>query len=575
MGQRHAKDAVASLLRVSSSACRSIALSRSLTNGPHHRYFGAATTSPLRLIRRCDHGYAWTQSRRLSRVEEGGPRIAIVGGGLTGLTAAYYLAKDLPSNSKITLFESSDRLGGWIRTDRVPVNIGGVKGTVSFERGPRTLSSLHKSAWRYDDLVLYDLALDLGLKVVAPPDKPRYVYYPDHLVSLPPTANVAQFIREPLFLESFFAGIGFMLRRLRSRAIPEEDLSIAQWIHQISGSHSVADNMVSAMIHGIYGGDIDKLSARSVLDRFYWSYYLPDLGVNIKRMPAAEEEFMTGIAQDPEIQKLALRPKGSLLHFGEAGMESLTMALVDALKGQSNVEIELNRSVSAINYNEEAGTVEVSSASDKTPRKDIFDKVIATIPSQTLAEMTGQNLNALKQTQSVSIMTNPERALGVFFDSDVAASGPGEPEGTKLFVLMGGHYYDGDVPPPPSEEEAIEQAKSVLERHLGIPRSAPCFAMARFAKDCIPQHFVGHESLMMTAKDEIAQAYQGTLAVAGGSYSKIGAMGAMRNGYDIAQKVLAEAEDSSFADTGLEQFGTSEFVGVPIPMIPVRKFAMK
>ena len=96
--------------------------------------------------------------------------------------------------------------GGRIRTDRVPVDVDGTRGTVSFERGsPRTLSSLHLSTWRFDDLVLYDLvrralpgatvwvvmltagqALDLGLKIATPPDKPRYIFYPDHLVALPP-----------------------------------------------------------------------------------------------------------------------------------------------------------------------------------------------------------------------------------------------------------------------------------------------------------------------------------------------------------------------------------------------------
>jgi oxygen-dependent protoporphyrinogen oxidase len=83
--------------------------------------------------------------------------VAVLGGGLTGLTTAYYLAKWLPPTAKITLLEASDRLGGWIKTDRVPVKVGGVEGVVSFERGPRSLSSLNKSTWRFDDLVLWDL----------------------------------------------------------------------------------------------------------------------------------------------------------------------------------------------------------------------------------------------------------------------------------------------------------------------------------------------------------------------------------------------------------------------------------
>lgn len=60
--------------------------------------------------------------------------VAVLGGGITGLAAAYYLSKGLP-NAKITLLESSNRLGGWIRSSRM--NIG--DGYVVFEQGPRTL----------------------------------------------------------------------------------------------------------------------------------------------------------------------------------------------------------------------------------------------------------------------------------------------------------------------------------------------------------------------------------------------------------------------------------------------------
>lgn len=88
---------------------------------------------------------------------DSGKSIAVVGAGLTGLTTAYYLAKQLPASARITLYEGSDRLGGWIWTDRVEVDVDGTRGTVGFERGPRTLSSLHLSTWRFDDLVLYDL----------------------------------------------------------------------------------------------------------------------------------------------------------------------------------------------------------------------------------------------------------------------------------------------------------------------------------------------------------------------------------------------------------------------------------
>lgn len=86
-----------------------------------------------------------------------GKHIAIIGGGLTGLTTAYYMSSVVRPSTKITLYEASPRLGGWVKTDKVKVDVAGKQGTVNFERGPRSLSSLTKNKSRFDDLVLYDL----------------------------------------------------------------------------------------------------------------------------------------------------------------------------------------------------------------------------------------------------------------------------------------------------------------------------------------------------------------------------------------------------------------------------------
>src|SRR5437764_3288993 len=47
-------------------------------------------------------------------------RVAIIGGGISGLSAAFYLDKARRAGAQLeyTLFESSDRLGGVIRTQR-------------------------------------------------------------------------------------------------------------------------------------------------------------------------------------------------------------------------------------------------------------------------------------------------------------------------------------------------------------------------------------------------------------------------------------------------------------------------
>jgi len=60
--------------------------------------------------------------------------VGVIGGGITGLAATFHLARRLP-NTRITLFEKSNRVGGWLKSERV--QIGDQDAVV--EAGPRTL----------------------------------------------------------------------------------------------------------------------------------------------------------------------------------------------------------------------------------------------------------------------------------------------------------------------------------------------------------------------------------------------------------------------------------------------------
>jgi oxygen-dependent protoporphyrinogen oxidase len=79
--------------------------------------------------------------------------IAVLGGGISGLTTAYYLSKLAPNGAKIILLEGSNRLGGWIRSCRVTPGDYGLDRKITdssnsevtddtkvlFESGPRSL----------------------------------------------------------------------------------------------------------------------------------------------------------------------------------------------------------------------------------------------------------------------------------------------------------------------------------------------------------------------------------------------------------------------------------------------------
>ena len=67
------------------------------------------------------------------------PHYAIIGGGITGLSSAFYLSRRFPK-TQIVLIEASSRTGGWIRSRRVNVKDGsGNEAQVVLEAGPRTL----------------------------------------------------------------------------------------------------------------------------------------------------------------------------------------------------------------------------------------------------------------------------------------------------------------------------------------------------------------------------------------------------------------------------------------------------
>lgn len=315
-------------------------------------------------------------------------------------------------------------------------------------------------------------------------------------------------------------------------------------------------------------------------------------------MPLAEVELINTLGRDKQIRDMALTPKGALVDFGAAGMQSLTDALAAALQGQKNVTIKLKSPVASIRTDRSVdGGCVLISVGNNEQRPEKYHKVISTTLAQDLARVTHGKLPSLVDCQAVDVMTvnlwfpdedikppgtgylipatvwpevNPERILGVFFDSDVQQRGPDEPSGTKLFVLMGGHYYSRPGAEIPSEQEAIAQARAALERHLGIPLDMPCHAVARLAPKCIPQHLVGHHERMSLAHLDLVAEFGGCLAVAGGSYGRIGTVAALRSAYDIATRMTHE----NWRDvTGIDEVaaGDFNFTSLSVDDITVRR----
>lgn len=189
--------------------------------------------------------------------------IAVLGGGITGLTAAYDLSRSHP-NIPITLYEGSSVLGGWVESSQHSVQ----KGTVVFEGGPRTLRP-----HTVNGMLTLQLAKTLGLEdqiLITPKSSAaasnRYIYYPDHLVKMPGPGQDFYEVLWGLLTEKVFKGVisGALFEHRREGSIPKDE-SIGSFLERRFGTKKLADNIVSAVLHGIYAGDIYQLSAESLM----------------------------------------------------------------------------------------------------------------------------------------------------------------------------------------------------------------------------------------------------------------------------------------------------------------------
>ena len=184
------------------------------------------------------------------------PRVVIVGGGISGLSTAYYLARGGVAS---TILESRPRLGGVIQTDRVE--------GCTIEAGPDSFLSAKPAA--------FELIRELGLadQVIGSNDHRRVTYVrkggrlvplPDGLLMMVPTRILPLLTTRLLSWTTKFR-MGMEL--LRAPRPKPGDESVAQFILEHYGAEAV-DYLAEPLLSGIYGGDPSQLSVTSVLPRF-------------------------------------------------------------------------------------------------------------------------------------------------------------------------------------------------------------------------------------------------------------------------------------------------------------------
>lgn len=134
--------------------------------------------------------------------------------------------------------------------------------------------------------------------------------------------------------------------------------------------------------------------------------------------------------------------------------------------------------------------------------------------------------------QSVPFEQNPERALGVIFDS-CATKGQDSAPGTKLTVMLGGHWWN-DWTSYPTPTEGLEMAKSVLKRHLNITAD-PIAYHANLAENCIPQYTLGYEERLQDFARGLSNEFKGRMRVVGNQFNGVGVNDCITGAWNLAR----------------------------------------
>lgn len=450
--------------------------------------------------------------------------IVVLGGGLSGLSAAYYLVRKFPKQP-VTLVEASSRLGGWIKTDRVD--------EVLFEQGPRTIRPQGVPGQNTLSLV-EELGLDnevLPMSTNHPAARNRMIYVNGEMHKLPSSFSSLFFKQKP-FSKSLFR---YLIHDLYTPKREVKDESIYDFTSRRFGPE-FADYLISAMVCGICAGNAKEISVNFLLKNFF--EYEQKYGSVLKGI--ANNVLSGGTKQSQQLGSLAMRAKNerwNIFSF-KNGLETLPKALEANLRN-SQVNIELNAICKSVEMPTDQDNALVYLEDGKVLNGQ---NVISSLPSENLAPLLEKHhpelselLNKIKSVtvgvvnlhydkkliheDGFGFLVPPKEnlpILGVIYDS---CSFPRD-NGTVLTVMMGGSWYDQLFGKNADEATLLKTAKEQLKQIIGIVQE-PLHTKVRILRNCIPQYTVGHTETVEKINEYISKNKM-PLTICGASYYGVG-----------------------------------------------------
>ncbi|MED4016785.1 protoporphyrinogen oxidase [Sutcliffiella cohnii] len=455
-------------------------------------------------------------------------KVVIVGGGITGLSAAYYLQKEIEANKlpiSITLVESTSRLGGKVQTVS--------KDGYIIEKGPDSFLARKESASR--------LIKELGLekKKVRNTSGTSFILLKGKLYPIPDGAVMGIPTKmSPFVTTGLFSPLG-KVRAAGDLILPTSkekgDQSVGSFFRRRFGGE-VVENLIEPLLSGIYAGDIDQLSLQATFPQF-------------QKVEQKHRSLILGMKQT-----MPPTPKKKVGMF-----QTLTTGLqkmIDTLEEKLH-DVQILRTIKVLNIDKtEKGYCLKLSNGDAIK----CDSVIVTTPHSVTASMFESlpSMHNLEKMPSTSVATV---ALG--FDESAIQE---KMSGTGFVVSRNSDFsitactwthrkwphtapkgkvllrcYVGRV----GEEAIVEQSDTIIKRVvmddlkkiMNITQE-PDFALITRWKKAMPQYNVGHKDRIKEVKDSLGKVMPGVI-LAGSSYEGLGVPDCIDQGEEAVKLVLS------------------------------------
>lgn len=456
--------------------------------------------------------------------------IAIVGGGITGLTAAYELQQKVAKENlpyQITLIEADHRLGGKFQT----VHRDGFV----IERGADSFLERKTPAIR--------LVKKLGLEdeLVRNSTGQAYILVGDTLHKMP----TGSFMGVPTDLEAFFetdllteAG---KERVKQDLTLPKTDVvgdqSLGQFFRYRFGDELV-ENVIEPLLAGVYSSDLDDMSLLATFSNFY------DL----------EQKYGSLIKG---LQQTRQRPKadtgkraGQFLSF-KNGISTLIDALADAIKEDVAIVydkvIQIERGENGYQIDlQEGNPLQADVVMMTMPHpvlSDVFSKYDAFEPMLEMPANSVANV-VLAFDEAVIDQSLDGTGFVVSRNSDYRITActwthrkwkTTTPDGKVLLRAYVGKPTDQAVVQL-TDDEIVEIVLADLGTVMGI-HGDPEFTIVTRWKNKMPQYTVGHTERIQTVREQVREQLPGVF-LAGSSFEGVGIPDCIEQGEKMVEAAL-------------------------------------